>query len=129
MHYTPRTDNGAGAAIGCPADELQVDAELRLESSGGALAERRQVVLRATSASKASIRADLPLAEVAGSLRVVPASGYKVTSPVVVAEVDAATTHGALEGLLEQQSGDAVSARYITYVCCLPEGSTECQRP
>jgi hypothetical protein len=128
VHYTPNASASGSLGLGCPADEVAFDAELSFASAGGALAEQRRVVVRATSAEKASIGFELPWSEIHGSLSATPRAGLTLRAPRLTTEIDAASARGMLTGFIEEASGDGAStgARNVSYACW-PAGSSECQ--
>ena len=130
VHYTPNASASGSLGLGCPGDEVAFDAELSFASAGGALAEQRRVVVRATSAEKASISFELPWSEIHGSLTATPRAGLTLRAPRLTTEIDAASVRGTLTGFIEEASGDGAStgARNVTYACW-PAGSSECQNP
>lgn len=131
VHYTPREIKGmAPTGVMCPNDDLAFDAELLLNTAGGALAERRKVVVRASSPEKAQVYAPLPWYALRGSMVVTPREGVSPTDPIISFEIDAQATRGKLIGMLEELSAsrDETSARNVTYACW-PAASADCATP
>jgi hypothetical protein len=114
----PANGNGAGPAIAvaCPPDRLEADVELRLATAGGALDERIAAELSASDSQSAWLSASIPLAQVSGSFRVVPAANVKTESLEISAIFSPFGNAGVLSGRVEaQESAGAAREGGIEY--------------
>jgi hypothetical protein len=113
VHSVPKAIDGNGAgpaiAIACPPDRLEADVELRMATGAGALDERIAAVITMSNPEAAALRASIPLAQISGSFRVVPAAGVKTDSLEISALFSRFGHAGVLSGQVEAEEAAGVA--------------------
>jgi hypothetical protein len=107
-HFVPDADEASGGAatLSCPADRLEVELEVRLRTSGGALDEHFVATLGALSVDNAQLTTNLPLDELEGSFFVMAPAGVDADMIQVTAVWDVFGFRGTLMGGVEMTYRD-----------------------
>lgn len=107
--FVPDADEsrgGAASTLSCPADRLEVELDVWLRTSGGALDEHFVAVLGALSIDNAQFATNLPLDELAGSFFVMAPAGVDAAMIQVTAVWDVLGFRGTLMGGVEMTYRD-----------------------
>jgi hypothetical protein len=125
IHSKPAGAQDEGAFALC-SDRVEVDVEVTLSTAGGALAESFPAALRATTARIATIRHDLPIAGLAGSLAVqAEPADTEVGDLRLDLGVHASGLFGGLSATVALHLDDAVAATDLQ-VARWPGDAAEC---
>lgn len=108
VHFVPpayETGDTATTLLGCPADRLEIELDVRLRTSGGALDERFVGTLAATSVDNAQLAINLPISGLAGSFFVTAPAGVNADIMQITAVWDVFGFRGTLVGGVEMTDG------------------------
>ncbi|HTV19508.1 MAG TPA: hypothetical protein VMG12_12570 [Polyangiaceae bacterium] len=133
-HFVPREGDGstgAVTALGCAADQLEVELDVQLRTGGGALAEHFVTTLAATTPDNAQIAPRLTLDALAGSFFVTAPRGTSVAAIRVTSNWDVFGFRGTVDGEVTMMSGDpnaagggTVGFGYVPFAAWPPPGNT-----
>jgi hypothetical protein len=115
VHYELASD-ATTTTLGCPVDEVDLDADITLTTAGGALNETFSGQLQATTPASARLQIKIDFPMLAGSFRVVlPENSSKWLA--IDATLGGEDFSGALYSQIEETGADTSSARIFTYAC------------
>lgn len=100
------TSGGAASTLSCPVDRLEVELDVRLRTSGGALDEHFVAALGAPSVDNAQLTTSLALADLEGSFLVMAPAGVEASTMQVTAVWDVFGFRGTLMGGVEMAYRD-----------------------
>lgn len=131
-HFVPGDGTGAAtAALACAADRLEIDLDVWLRTSGGALDERFVATLGAVAPDNAQLTMRLPLESLAGTFFVMAPAGVTAPTLRVTAVWDVFGFRGTLMGEVEYRdpstSGSpeaAVGFGFVPYADWPPPSGT-----
>lgn len=122
----PKESEWDGGYASC-SDRIEVDVEVTLASAGGALMESFIAPLRGSTAKVATLRHEIELAELGGSLALTQVEPEQAT--VGAMQVELGISEGGLFGgassVVEVPIGDSVGATFMTYASW--PGSSPCE--
>ncbi len=97
---------GGEIYLGC-GPQLQIEADVTVQSSGGALNERVRATLVAARVEVATLNVRLDPTKLKGTLRVSPPSGWTTAALALSAQFTAVARSGSLTPSFEQHLGDS----------------------
>lgn len=123
----PKEGEWDGAYASC-GDRVEIDVEVTLASSGGALMESFVAPLRARTAKVATVQHEIELEDLGGALELTEVEPEQVR--VSAMQIELGISEGGLFGgassTVEVPMGDAVAATFMTYATW-PGGDSPCE--
>jgi hypothetical protein len=116
VHYE-LASNATTTTLGCPVDEVDLDADITLTTAGGALNEKFSAQLQATTPTSARLQIKIDFPMLAGSFRVALPQNSSSKWLAIDATISGEDFSGALYGQIEEARADTSSARFFTYAC------------